>query len=296
MTSSPTYFLGVDGGATRSRARLRDGEGRLLGEAEGAAANVYVDFDAAIDAVKVVAAAAIGQARIPLAPKDIALGLGLAGITTEADSRKVESQFTAFGRVRAENDAVTACLGAHGGADGAIIIAGTGSAAMARVNGKSTVLGGRGFILGDDGSAARIGLDAVRAAAKAADGLGPATPLTDVVLGRLGGDVVALVAWAATAKPGDFGALAPLTIAEAHEGDKIALMIVAAATDAILALFKSMKAVGAVRVALVGGLGPALRPFFDAKLAESLLEPRFDACEGAILLAGGQTPEPAFGA
>ena len=208
---------------------------------------------------------------------------------------KWKRNFKDFGKVSAENDAVTACLGAHGGADGAIIIAGTGSAAMARVNGKSTVLGGRGFIVGDDGSAARIGLDAVRAAAKASDGLGPSSPLTDVVLGRLGGDVVALVAWAANAKPGDYGALAPLTIAEAHEGDKIALSIVENAVDAISVLLKSIRAVGAAKVALVGGLGPALRPFFDPKLSESLLDPRFDACEGAILLAGGPTPSKARG-
>ena len=290
MTTPPSYFLGVDGGATRSRARLRDGEGRLLGEAEGAAANVYVDFDAAIDAVRAVAAAAIGRAPTALAPGEIALGLGLAGITTEPDARKVEARFQHFGGVRAENDAVTACLGAHGGADGAIIIAGTGSAAMARVNGKSIVLGGRGFIVGDEGSAARIGLDAVRAAVKAADGLGPASPLTEAVSWRLGGEVAALVAWAATAKPGDFGALAPLTIAEAHEGDRIALPIVEAAVEAILVLLKAIQATGAAKVALVGGLGPALRPFFAPRLAEMLLDPRFDACEGAILLAGGPVP------
>ena len=291
--TAQSYFLGVDGGATRSRARLRDGVGRLLGEAEGAAANVYVDFAAAIDAVKVVAAAAIGQAPTAVALESIALGLGLAGITTEADARKVEAQFANFGKVRAENDAVTACLGAHGGADGAIIIAGTGSAAMARVNGKSTVLGGRGFIVGDDGSAARIGLDAVRAAVKAADGLGPASPLTEAVFWRLGGDVAALVGWAATAKPGDFGALAPLTIAEAHEGDTIAMPIIDAAAEAILALLKAIQTMGTAKVALVGGLGPALRPFFSPTLNEMLLEPSFDACEGAILLAGGPAPSQA---
>ena len=47
MTSAP-LTLGVDGGATRCRARLRDGEGELLAEASGAAANIHVDFAAAI--------------------------------------------------------------------------------------------------------------------------------------------------------------------------------------------------------------------------------------------------------
>ena len=99
-----------------------------------------------------------------------------------------------------------------------------------------------------------------------------------------------LVAWAATAKPGDFGAFAPLTIAEAEHGDKIAMGIVDRAAEAILALLKSMEALGANKVALVGGLGPALRPFFGSSLQKTLREPRFDACEGAILLAGGPSP------
>jgi len=38
---------------------------------------------------------------------------------------------------------------------------------------RESVIGGRGFLLGDDGSAARIGADAVRAALRAHDGLGP---------------------------------------------------------------------------------------------------------------------------
>jgi glucosamine kinase len=296
VSSAQTYFLGVDGGATHCRARLRDGDGRLLGEAEGAAANVYVDFRTAIAAVKAVATAAIGQAPTAVAPDQIALGLGLAGITTEADARKVEARFQDFGSVIAENDAVTACLGAHGGADGAIIIAGTGSAAMARINGKSTVLGGRGFIVGDEGSAARIGLDAVRAAARAADGLGPVSALTHAVLKQLGGDVAALVAWAATAKPGDFGAFAPLTIARAQDGDEVALPIIKDASTAILFLFKSVRDIGSTKVALVGGLAPALRPFLAAPLENILLNPRFDACEGAILLAGGPLPVEEHGA
>ena len=41
---SRALYLGVDGGATRSRARLRDADGKLLAEATGTAANIHVDF------------------------------------------------------------------------------------------------------------------------------------------------------------------------------------------------------------------------------------------------------------
>jgi glucosamine kinase len=45
---SSALYLGVDGGATRCRARLRDVDGKLLAEAVGAAANIHVDFAASI--------------------------------------------------------------------------------------------------------------------------------------------------------------------------------------------------------------------------------------------------------
>ena len=117
--------------------------------------------------------------------------------------------FPGFGLARAANDAVTACIGAHAGADGGLVIAGTGSAAIARVMGKETIVGGRGFTLGDDGSGSHIGLDALRCAMRALSGLQPASALTDDILARFDSDPVAMMNWARDAKPGDFGAFAP---------------------------------------------------------------------------------------
>ncbi|HAB26036.1 MAG TPA: N-acetylglucosamine kinase, partial [Pantoea sp.] len=38
--SSP-YYLGIDGGGTRCRARLIDAQGKVLAQAEGGPANVF---------------------------------------------------------------------------------------------------------------------------------------------------------------------------------------------------------------------------------------------------------------
>ncbi len=45
------YFIGVAGGATRCRARLRDASGRMLAQAISPAANIYVDIEAGIATV-----------------------------------------------------------------------------------------------------------------------------------------------------------------------------------------------------------------------------------------------------
>ena len=66
------FFLGVDGGATRCRARLRDSSGRELGHSVGPAANIYIDFDAAMRVVREIVDSAVGA--------DVGVGItGIAG-------------------------------------------------------------------------------------------------------------------------------------------------------------------------------------------------------------------------
>ena len=287
MSSAP-FTLGVDGGATRCRARLRDADGKTLAEASGAAANIHVDFAAAIAVLRAVIAEVMDKAGLTSADRArIAIGFGLAGNDDPSDAAPVVEAFPGWRLVRAANDAVTACIGAHAGADGGLVIAGTGSAAIARVKGKETIIGGRGFTLGDGGAGAHIGLDAMRAAMRAFDRLGPASALTADIIGRFDGDMLAMMRWARVAKPGDFGAFAPAVFGRAAEGDRIAFDIAAGAARAIGALTRGALALGAERVALVGGVGEALRPYLEPEIATLLSAPLHDATDGAILLVGG---------
>ena len=291
MQADPHFFLGVDGGATRCRARLRDAAGALLADIEGPAANIYVDFDGAIANARAQIDGVYAKAGLDdAAHARTALGLGLAGLSSPEDAQRVEAQFAAMSGVRAANDAVTACLGAHGGADGALVIAGTGSAAVARARGLESVIGGRGFLLGDDGSAARVGADAVRAGLRAHDGLGPVSPMTQEIMRRFDNDPLLAIQWAIGAKPSGYGAFAPLVFESAGAGDAVALAIVAAAAQAVDALIRAAQALGAERVVLVGGLSQPLKPYLDAASQAALRRPLFDAVDGAILLAGGVLP------
>jgi glucosamine kinase len=287
VTSAP-LFLGVDGGATRCRARLRDADGRALAEAVGAAANIHVDFAAAVAAMRGVVDEALGKAGLAESDRGaIAMGLGLAGFKQGSDQTRVSAAFPGFRLVCAANDATTACIGAHAGADGGLVIAGTGSAAIARVQGQETIIGGRGFALGDDGSGSHIGLDALRSAMRAFDGLQPASALTDDMLAEFGGDPVTMMNWARDAKPGDFGAFAPRVFEHAAARDPIAAGIVNAAARAIGALIGGVVALGAERVAMVGGVGEVMRPYFEPDVAARLSPPLYDPTDGAILLVGG---------
>ena len=92
--SDALLFLGVDGGATKCRGRLRESSGALLAQAEGPAANVYVDFDRAVSVARDIVFDTIHLAG--LTGKDtnrISLGLGLAGMSDAADSAHSPPRF-----------------------------------------------------------------------------------------------------------------------------------------------------------------------------------------------------------
>ena len=277
------FFLGVDGGGTRCRARLRDWSGRELGHGVGPASNIYVDFDAAMPVVRATIDSVIADA----ARQEIAVGLGLAGVSDDKEAERVAAALPGFARVVVVNDAVAACVGANGLGDGGLVIAGTGSAGIARVGATTTIIGGRGFQLGDDGSAARLGEAALRATLRALDGLEPMSELARALGRHFDNDPLRMSRWAADAKPRDYGAFAPQILDLAKSGDARARDVAGGAASAIAALASALTTLGAARIALVGGLGEPLRPDLPTDLAMRLVRPRRDAVDGAILLAGG---------
>ena len=176
--------------------------------------------------------------------------------------------------------------------DGGLVIAGTGSAGIARVGATTTIIGGRGFQLGDDGSAARLGETALRATLRALDGLEPMSELARALERHFGDDPLRMTRWAAEAKPGDYGAFAPQILDLAKSGDARAREIAGEAADAITALANALNWLGAERIALVGGLGGTPAPLPVARCRQT---PRPAAArravDGAILLAGGTLDE-----
>lgn len=284
------FFLGVDGGGTRCRARLRDSSGREIGRGIGPASNIYLDFEEAMRVVRETIEAAIGAGP---ARREIAVGLSLAGLSGDNEAQRVTAALPDFARVVAVNDAVAACVGANGLGDGGLIIAGTGSAGIARVGAKTTIIGGRGFWLGDDGSAARLGEAALRATLRTLDGLEPASGIATALARHFNNDPLQMSRWASDARPRDYGAFAPEILDVARSGDVRAREIVGEAASAIAALANTLRVLGAEQIALAGGFGEPLRPFLPPDVAKLLSRPRRDAVDGAILLAGGTLAEDA---
>jgi glucosamine kinase len=283
MSEENSFFLGIDGGGSRCRARVRNLRGDLLGEAVGGSSNIYQSFDGAL--ANIIATAEDAAAKTNLKTKQLHAGLGLAGLVTTMGAEKIAAANLPFASVTADNDAYAACLGAFAGGDGGIVIAGTGSIGFAVITGVRHMVGGWGFALGDHGSGAWLGHHAVRRAALAIDGLLQPTPLIEDVLSQVGRTRFDLSRWSEKAKPKDYGQMAPLVFECAARGDVHGMTIVIEGAAAISSLGRALLARGAGKICLLGGLSRVYPPYLDADVKKSLVEPIADAMDGAIMMA-----------
>src|SRR6266403_6189816 len=280
------FYIGVDGGGTSCRARIEDAEGRLLGQGAAGPAATRLGADRSIQAVRAASEAAAIDAGLPLtALAQASAGVGLAGIDRKGAREALLDCSHPFRRLIYASDANIACLGAHGGQDGAIVVLGTGSVGFARVNGRELRIGGYGFPISDEGSGAELGLQAVRLTLRAHDGRATTTPFLLEVMRRLGPDAPALVAWAEQATATEYASLAPIVLGYAEAGDPFAEEIVAESARHVGVLIRSLVEFGAPRISLLGGLAPRLVRWLSPDFLHFLSPPEGDAVAGALLLA-----------
>ena len=230
-----SFFLGVDGGGTRTRVAMVDGTGREHARAEGPPtlvdpANPSATIGVIADLCREVASK--GGADLPVA----GLWAGIAGAGIEPTRGLVEAALLEAGlslRTAVGADAEATFHDAFPSGPGILLISGTGSIALGRaVDGSTLRVGGWGAHLGDEGSGYRIGMSALRALARGEDGRGVSTDLRDPVLKALGVDRPAdLIKWMAAARKADVAALVPLICEVAEAGDRAAMIVIEMAVD-----------------------------------------------------------------
>ena len=220
-----SLVLGIDGGGTRTRASIVDGE-RVLAFAE----------NGSIKRLRVGAITAEANLRELL--KDVFAQAGLKGVNAASAGVASASMpgvkdwitdvFDDFGVEHSEvvGDEVIALDGAFKGGPGILQIAGTGSNCIGRSpGGGRESAGGWSSRLGDEGSGYWIGLHAVRRALNALDREEPTRILDEV--GRIWGtkSLEELVNFGDSTPGPDFAALAPAVSELAEEGDMVALSV-----------------------------------------------------------------------
>jgi len=289
ITMAADFFLGVDGGGTHCRVRLRDAQGALLAETKGGSANIFTDPVEAIANVANACDAAFAAARLGQdAMARTAACFGLAGANMAGAVARVEAHSWPYQSLRIEHDGIIACVGAHGGEDGAIAAIGTGAVYVVSIGGKLQTFGGWGFMLSDQGSGADLGRESLRRTLYAQDGIIERTPFTDAVWARFDGSMDNLHRFAETAKPRDYGALTPLLLEHAERNDPVARFIVERGQTGVTLVLDHLVKLGAKRICIMGGLGQAYQKYFPYRFRPYFVSPRHDALDGAVILAGGK--------
>jgi glucosamine kinase len=279
-------FLGIDAGGTHCRARLVDGDGKILGSGQAGPANLTIGAERAhksIMAASTAAFAAAGLTRSAFRRTHIAIGA--AGADDPAAVEALAAQRLPFASIIIRSDAVTACIGAHGDEDGGLLIVGTGSQGIVRHKGRFHRVGGWGFMLSDHGSAAVLGHAAVRHALAAHEGMVAASSLSRRIMRRFGNSPVRMLAWSRPLTPSDWGAFSPLVFACAESGDAVAQRLVSEAVGDVARLLERMVELGAQRIVLVGGLATRYAEHLPRRLTRRLVPAKRDALAGAIDLA-----------
>lgn len=185
----PTPVLvGVDGGGSKTLALVATHEGQIIGRALAGPSNYHaVGFEAATTALESAIRAALEAAGCnPVGANIGSLCLGLAGMGRPEDRASIKDWAAeAFPDtpVTVVTDAQLVLAAGTPEGWGIALISGTGSLAYGEDSaGRNARAGGWGYLLGDEGSGYAIGLAALRAVARAADGRGPQTALTASLL------------------------------------------------------------------------------------------------------------------
>lgn len=297
---------GVDGGATKTRAVLVDERGHVLGTGEGGPSNYdNIGIDAASmhlhDALwSAFAAAGVATKRVD------AIMLGMAGVVSRADRKRIADAVSAFdmvpdGGILVDHDIRIALAGGLGGREGVVLIAGTGSSSYGRRDDGRTHRTGWGYLMDDAGSAYWLGLRALIATVRAWDGRGSRTILEDSVRRHLGFsdiDDIMHIVYHDRPDVSHIAGLAPLVVTAAERGDAVADNILKAGAHELARMIAAVATALEFRefaVTMTGGMMESV-PAYRDRVSSSLRtmmpdalvrDPLLPPLLGAALLALG---------
>jgi N-acetylglucosamine kinase-like BadF-type ATPase len=277
----PAYFLGFDGGGTKTDCYLVDAEGTVLHRATAGPSNpLRAGYAKAWFTLSDAADFVLERQRLKAEDiRGICAGIGGAGRDTVARriATFLERAFPAAAVLVTTDLAITldAAVG-DSKAEGVILVVGTGSAAFGRdAKGKTARAGGRGPWFSDEGSAFDIGRRAMAAVVRAEESRGPQTALSGKMLTWLGcNEWTRVLDWVIKNPDDVFPRVFPLVAELGDKGDSVSCEILTGAAESLAQLAASVvqKLDMQNRNIIIAKSGGALgrSKFFDAAIDSNL--------------------------
>lgn len=282
-------YIGIDGGGTKCRASIMTEDLQVLGTGVGGPANPFHGVQQAKDSIRTAAELALIDAGLPpAAMSQLIAGAGLAGVNVPSLYDVISNWQHPFQKMYLTTDLHIACLGAHNRDEGAVMIAGTGSCGYSYVGNSALLLGGHGFPIGDKGSGAWMGLEAIQAVLLDHDNLGPSTILSHSISNFLQAEGMMIVDKMFGAKSSDYAKFAIFVVDAADAGDEVAISIVKEGAAYMSAVARRLWAAQPGRMSIIGGLAPRLIPWMDKEMANNLSPALYQPEFGAVYYAKQQ--------
>jgi glucosamine kinase len=220
------YFIGIDGGGTKTTCAVGDETSLLATVVSGASNITRVGEEGARESLQQAIREGCAAAGIELRQIQRAC-IGAAGAGREEVARairKIAAEMVS-GEIEVVADMPIALEAAFAAGPGVIVLAGTGSFAYGRnQQGRTARAGGWGFAISDEGSAHWIGLRAVREALRAADKGTTMPPVLERLMQVRGEGSFDEFVRAANSSP-FFAAFFPVVVSMADAGDSLARQV-----------------------------------------------------------------------
>lgn len=302
------YFLGIDGGGTRTVALCCDAQGTVVAKVSGDSINFYSEgMQRARENMRDV----VNQIEALVGVSEFeGVFIGSSALSGEADTQTLETFtkdiFNAKNIVM-DSDLAAALMTMYDSKECVAVISGTGSMAVLKTaHNEVKTAGGWGYILGDEGSAYAIAIDGIRAGIRGFEGSAEKTVLTDELVSFFNAsDIYDLIGLfydppMERKKIADFARC----VCSVAERDAVAKDIVKSQAESlsktVLALIKDQPK--DIKIGLWGGVALNSKLFRDA-LTQSLasqgyenvcvlpFSPEVGAVFGAVIASGNEVTE-----
>jgi len=284
------YFLGIDGGGSKCRAIIVSNNNEILGEGVSGPANPVNGLDITIASIVESARLALENAHLEnVQLSDLIVGAGIAGVNLPMLYKQLTDWEHPFKVFYLTTDILIACLGAHNGDDGAVMITGTGSCGFSYVDNKTMVVGAHGFPQGDKGSGSWFGLKAVQYALLELDGIIDSSVMSSKIKEQINiFSAVELVEATSGQTAGFYAQFAGIVFNAANNNDEFALKLVNEGADYINKMAKLLMKNNPLRISMLGGLSSLLIPWLAVDVQDMLSPPLSPPEMGAIFFAKQQ--------
>ncbi|MDQ9091129.1 ATPase [Pseudoalteromonas haloplanktis] len=283
------YILAIDGGGTKTVAKLIHLPSGQEYSAHAGEASIYNDFNAAINSLQYVINTVCEQSGAQ--HKQILAVMGLAGGSSKSLAERVTATLQLgcdieFAQLMIVSDAITSLYGANLGQPVAMLALGTGAVgARLTAQGDTKLIGGWGFSVDDFGGGARLGLSAVQRLLDEIDRFNePKNQLSKQLSEQIGRDREHISGWLLNAKAVDYARFSPLIFGLKNQCD-LADAVLNEHARQVERLIEKCRGDSQLPVIIIGGLADVTIALLDEQIQQNLSPRRGDSLVGAVILA-----------